>query len=320
MADIYWLDEEHAGTAELGGKGAGLARLHRAGLPVPPGFCVASSAYRQFVHENGLAAPIAGLRALRELHLPHVARDACAALAAPLERARLPDSLVEAVGGAYQALRRRTHDGAVAARSSAHSEDAAAASSAGLYESYLNLRDEAAVLEAVLCCYRSLWSPRAVQYRALRQIDRADEAMAVVVMAMAPSDVAGVAFTINPLTGDGGQITINASWGLGEAIVSGQVTPDHLLLDKSSLAVLAHEVHPKQVETRAAPGGASGTVTVAVPAGRAEAAALSDAQARELAAACLRIERLYGRPVDVEWAFARDRLYVLQARPVTGLP
>jgi phosphoenolpyruvate synthase/pyruvate phosphate dikinase len=320
MEHIAWLDDEGVPAAELGGKGASLARLQRAGFAVPPGFCVQASSYRHFLRWNGLEEPIARLLAMPDLHQPRVAREAVRALAPHLERARLPDDVTEAIVSACEALRHRVGEQVVmVVRSSALSEDAAAASSAGLYETYLNLRTEDAVLDAVLRCYRSLWSDRAVHYRAFKRIDSAREAMAVVVMPLVPAEVAGVAFTVNPVTGERDRITINASWGLGEAIVSGRVTPDQYLLDKGTLAVLAHDLAHKDVAVLPHPDGASGTVTVAVPQDRARAPALTEAQVRELGALCLRVEAHYGRPVDVEWAFAGDRLYVLQARPVTGL-
>jgi pyruvate,water dikinase len=242
------------------------------------------------------------------------------ALAPHIERSRLPESLVAEIRDAYRELQSRARsDLVVAVRSSARSEDASTASSAGLYETYLNLRDEAAVLDGVLRCYRSLWSHRAVQYRAFKRIDSAREAMAVVVMEMVPSEVSGVAFTVNALTGDRDQITVNASWGLGEAIVSGRVTPDQFILQKPSLTVLSRAIYPKEIQISPDPSGASGTVQQDVPPARATAPALDDAQLHALGELCLRIETQYGRPMDIEWAFARGELYVLQARPVTGI-
>ncbi len=320
MTFIGWIEGSDMEAEALGGKGASLVTLRRAGFPVPPGFCVLAAGYRRFVQANELQPLLERLVETPDLRLPKVAREACAPLTERLTAATLPDDLAEAISVAYRELRARcAGDLVAAARSSALSEDATVASSAGVYETYLNLRDEAAVLNAVLRCYRSLWAPRAVQYRAFRGTNSAHEAMAVVVMQMIDADVSGVAFTVNPLTGDRGQIAVNASWGLGETIVSGRVTPDQFLVDKASLAVLQREIAAKEVETRPHPGGESGTVEVAVPAARTLAPALTDAQLRELAHTCLRIEAHYGHPVDVEWAFAGGRLYILQARPVTGL-
>jgi pyruvate,water dikinase len=320
MEFIVWLDDGAVEASALGGKGGSLAALHRGGFNVPPGYCVHAGAYRRFVEANGLREPIAALLATPDLRMPKVARQACEALAPHIEQSTLPNELAEAITGAYARLRERTGAGlVVAARSSALSEDAATASSAGLYETYLNLRDADAVLDGVLRCYRSLWTQRAVQYRAFKNIDSAQEAMAVVVMEMVPAEVSGVAFTVNALTGDRDQITVNASWGLGEAIVSGRVTPDQYLLKKSTLSVVEREIHPKEVEVSPDPSGASGTVQLSVSPQRAAMPALSETDLRELGAVCLRIEEQYGRPMDIEWSFAGGRLFVLQARPVTGL-
>lgn len=320
MRYISWFEDSDGDVSALGGKGASLVTLHRAGFQVPPGFCVLAAGYRRFVQVNGLQPLLERLAETPDLRLPKVAREACAPLTARLGEAALPDDLTEAIETAYRDLLARcSGDPVVAVRSSALSEDASAASSAGVYETYLNLRDAAAVLDAVLRCYRSLWAPRAVQYRAFRGVNSAHEAMAVVIMQMIEAEVSGVAFTVNPVTGDRAQITVNASWGLGETIVSGRVTPDQFLVDKSSLRVLHQEIAAKEVAVLPHPGGDSGTVEVPVPQTRALAPALSEGQLRELAQTCLRIEAHYGRPVDVEWAFAGGRLYVLQARPVTGL-
>ncbi len=320
MRYIGWLDDASQDLRWFGGKGASLATLHRAGFRVPLGFCVQAEAYRRFIAVNQLTPVIDQLLSIPDLRFPKVARQACAPLTAAMHEAALPLDVVEALVDGYATLRSRCgEEVVVAARSSALSEDAAAASSAGLYETYLNLRDVEAVLDGVLRCYRSLWTPRAVQYRAFKRLDSTPEAMAVVVMAMIDADVSGVAFTLNPLTGNHDQITVNASWGLGESIVSGRVTPDQFLLDKAGLKVVQQEIAPKDVRTAANPSGASGTVELAVPAYRAAQPALTQAELSELGALCLAIETAYQRPVDVEWAFHQGKLYVLQARPVTGI-
>jgi pyruvate,water dikinase len=234
-----------------------------------------------------------------------------------LERAALPDDLDTAIDRAYGELCGRGIS-RVAARSSALSEDGATASSAGLYETYLNLGDLAAVTDSVRRCYASLWSHRAVQYRAFKRLNSTAEAMAVVVMALVPAEVAGVAFTANPITADRGQILINASWGLGEAVVSGRVTPDTFVLDKRSGAVVSREIAAKELEIVAGPEGESGTVTRVVDRERAAAPSLSVEQAARLGEICRAVEEQYGRPMDIEWAFAGGELYVLQARPITS--
>jgi pyruvate,water dikinase len=318
MAEIVWLNEPSSAGQRLGGKGAGLAHLHQAGFPVPPGFVVTAESYERFVAENALAQSIADLLSTPDLRLPKMAREACTPLQKALSTARLPETVARAIADGFAMLRSNgVH--VVAARSSALSEDGSGASSAGLYDTFLNLRDEAALLDGVLRCYHSLWTPRAVQYRAIKGLSGGAEAMAVVVMALVPADVAGVAFTVNPVTGDRDQILVNASWGLGEAVVSGQVTPDSFVLSKHPLAVTSREVYEKELEIVPDQAGGSGTVQRAVSGERRLAPALDDAALVQLGELCLRIEAHHGRPMDIEWAFARGQLYVLQARPVTGL-
>lgn len=318
MSVIVWLDAPDAGGRAIGGKGASLAELNRAGFTVPPGFVVAADAYQRFVEVNGLRTPIDALLATPDLRVPQITREAVAALAGPVASARLPDDIRAEIASAHAELRQRGGD-VVAARSSALSEDAAGASSAGLYETHLNLRDLDAVLDAVRQCYASLWTQRAVQYRAFKGFDSRAEAMAVVVMAMVPAEAAGVAFTANPISGDRDQIVVNASWGLGEAVVSGRVTPDNFVLNKGTLAIVARDLYAKEVEIVPDPSGASGVVQRGIAGERAARQALSDADLRELGRLCVAIERHYGRPIDVEWAIAAGRIFILQARPITSL-
>ncbi len=315
-----WLDDPSEPLNEYGGKGSSLAALRAAGFNVPPGFCVKASGYRRFIAANALAGPIATLLTGGDLTRSGVAREAGGALTAQLQSASLPDDLSDDIRSAYRQLGLRPGGlDNVAVRSSALSEDAAGASSAGLYETYLNLRDDAAVIDATLRCYRSLWTPRAVQYRAMRGIDSSREAMAVVVMRMVSAEVSGVAFTVNPVTGDPGQIIINASWGLGEAIVSGRVTPDQFTIDKSTMTVTERHINSKDIEVQPDTTGRSGTVELPVAPARASAPTLGDDTLRELSMLCRRIDLRYGRPMDIEWAISGGQIFILQARPVTGL-
>lgn len=315
---IVWLRQQSTSTAEVGGKGASLMTLLQGGFPVPPGFVVAADAYRQFVAANRLQPLIDSMLETPELQVPKVARSAAADLTAALAGAAIPDQIEEAIGAAFRELQQQSA-AAVAVRSSALSEDAASASSAGLYETYLNVRDLPAVLEAVRRCYASLWSARAIQYRAFKKLGGRDEAMAVVVMTQVPSEAAGVVFTANPLNGERDQIVVNASWGLGEAVVSGRVTPDSFTLDKGTLAVLGRDISEKETEIVDDPSGLSGTVERGVARERMTMPVLSEPQLATLGRLCREIEGQYGRPMDVEWAIAGGVLYILQARPITAL-
>lgn len=319
MSLIVWLDDPAALNEDLGGKGRSLARLTQTGFPVPAGFSLTADAYRRFAEAQGLDQLVGEVLKQSDLVKPAPARAAAAALTARLASSTLPESLSKAVSEAAVPLADQTGGSLLAAvRSSALSEDGGAASSAGLYESYLYRRSKADVLEAIWRCYCSLWSARAIQYRAFKRLDSAREAMAVVVMQMVPADVAGVLFTANPVTGEHGQLVVNASWGLGEAVVSGRVTPDQYVIDKATERIADRAIGEKTLRIDADPAG-SGTIERAVPPSEARSACLTDEQIGELLAVGRRAEEAYGAPVDLEWAFAAGKLFVLQARPITGL-
>jgi phosphoenolpyruvate synthase/pyruvate phosphate dikinase len=321
MTVIHWLDEcSDPVAAGMGGKGGSLTQLCAGGFPVPNGFVIGAGGYREWVRHNRLEPRIDALLAVPDLHIPRVAREATAGLTPAVQAAVQPPELTQEIIEAYRELARRRGGRLVTAvRSSALSEDGSVSSSAGLYETYLNIRDEGAVLDSVSECYRSLWAHRAVQYRAFKKLDSRLEAMAVVVMELIPSEVSGVAFTVNPVTGDRGEIMINASWGLGEAIVSGRVTPDNFIVRKEDRRIISRDIYTKEIMIVADPDGKSGTVAREVPSGRASAATLDDRDLAELADVCLRIEQYYGCPQDIEWARYDGSLYILQSRPVTGL-
>ncbi len=313
---IAWLDSPDGATTDrVGGKGASLARLGAAGFPVPPGFAVTVDAYRLFHEVHGLDAAMESLSAVTGRPTPAQVREACGPLLERLAEAELPSAVCESVRTAFHQLESRTGDGATfAVRSSGVSEDGAGASFAGLYESYLNLSGPESVLDALLRCYQCLWHPRAAHYRTIKGIDHRSEAMCVVVMETVSSHVSGVAFSLNPVTGATEEVVINASWGLGEAIVSGLVTPDNYIAMKDG-TVTRTEVFEKHARIVAVPGG---TEQQEVPAGLANAQALSEEQIGKVATTAAAVEKQYGCPIDIEFAFDENgRFYLLQARPIT---
>ncbi len=310
-----WLDEPGAPERRIGGKGGSLARLSGLGFPVPPGFVVAAEAYEAFAETHGLAAltaPLAGLEARTPLA---AIRAALAPVAERLGAADLGEDARGAIAGALTELEGRAgEDASFAVRSSSLNEDSAGASFAGLYESYLNLRGEEAILRAALDCYRCLWQERAVQYRAFRGIDHAGEAMAVVVMQVVRARSSGVAFTKNPMTGATDEVLINASWGLGEAVVSGYVTPDSFIVGPGG-ELRERDISEKGEQVRLAEGG---TERAPVPPELAAAPSISDAEVREVAETALAVQREYGQPVDIEFAYDdAGTMFLLQARPIT---
>jgi phosphohistidine swiveling domain-containing protein len=306
--------------AVAGGKAANLARLVAGGFPVPPGFVISTAAYQAFVAENGLADLIQsalGVTAADDLAaLENAARTIHARFAAD---GRLPAGLAEAVLAAYDALGRP----AVAVRSSATAEDLPDQSFAGQQDTYLNVVGDEALLQAVVNCWSSLWTARAIGYRARHDQGHFDPqadhqsglALAVIVQAMVPSQAAGVLFTANPLTGNRGEMVVEATLGLGEALVSGQVEPDRYLIDVSSGQIESRALGAKALSIRGRPGGG----TSSQPEEAADRYALPDAAVGELAHLGRQVAEFFGAPQDVEWAWAAEQIYLLQSRPITSL-
>ncbi|MBV9326761.1 MAG: phosphoenolpyruvate synthase [Chloroflexi bacterium] len=312
---ILALDQAQPDIDLLGGKAASLARLTAAGLAVPRGFVVSTAAYRRFVAENALQPRI--LQAVSATSTNPASLDRAATTIGQLfDGAAMPDDLGHEIDAAYAQLG-DGHDVAVAVRSSATAEDLPELSFAGQQETYLNIRGAEELRRAVKRCWASLWTARAIGYRNNARIVPDDVALAVAVQTLVEADAAGVMFTANPVSGARDEVVVNAAWGLGEAIVSGLVTPDTLVLDKSTGAIKHQDVASKQVMTV---GTASGTTEQPVPAAQQTRPVLSASQAAELASAGVRIEQLYGQPMDVEWAFRGGTLALLQARPITALP
>ncbi|NIP80648.1 MAG: phosphoenolpyruvate synthase, partial [Gemmatimonadetes bacterium] len=305
------LDDDRAlDPALTGGKGASLASLARAGFPVPAAIVATSACYRAF-HD---AWPELARRA-RQLPVaePEPLRSACAALRERLLARPIPPPVADAL---EDALRDLVEAGPVSVRSSATLEDLAGAAFAGQHDSYLGLRGMDEVLTHIRRCWASLWEDRAVRYRHEQGFGVDAAAMAVVVQRMVPADVAGVAFSMDPITGRTDRVLITSAWGLGETVVSGEgevdtlrVGPEGDIVERSTGAK-AHELvqTPAGVESRA------------VPAERRDAASLTDARAAAVAELARRAEGHYGFPQDIEWAIAGGSLFLLQSRPVTEFP
>ena len=314
-AYILRLDDGRANHATAGGKGASLATLKRSGLPVPDGFHISTQAYKDFVKANALEKLI--LEALREADssAPQTFEEVSMRLCDGFLEAGIPEAIRDAIREAY--LNLGVRDGAVAVRSSATAEDLPEASFAGQQETYLNMRGSEEVLEAVKKCWASLWTARAIAYRMKNHIDQSSIALAVVVQGMVLAESAGVMFTANPLNGRQDEVLINAAWGLGEALVSGNVSPDSIVAEKKTGAVKDIKVADKKIMTVPA---ASGTAEKRLKSTRRKRKVLNSEQIRELVTLGKKIEELYGQPQDIEWCFRAGRFYVVQSRPVTSLP
>ena len=302
--------------ANSGGKGANLGVMVRAGWPVPAGFIITTDAYRQFMAINQFAPFLEQVNQTTNPTNPDSYEQASAVIRARFEQGSVPADLVTMMMQAYANLLNGKQFG-VAVRSSATAEDLPEASFAGQQESYLNIGNETGLLQAVKRCWASLWTARAMAYRARQQLGPDEVALAIVVQQMVAAEVAGVMFTVNPVTGHRGEVVINATWGLGEALVAGQVNPDTLVVDKDTGRIKQLTIADKAIMTAPTPAG---THEIGVEADRRQQASLSESQASRLAQWAGQIEAHFARPQDIEWAIANDQIFILQSRPVTTLP
>ncbi len=318
MTHILWFEDYRpADAAVLGGKNASLGALVGAGLPVPPGFAVSADAYRKMLADGGLTGRLDALVASIDPHDP-------GSIAAAGRRARsllgsvgLPAVVASSIRDGYDRLCGRCGETAVpvAVRSSATCEDHPDASFAGEHDTYLWIRGGDAVVEHVLRCWASLFTDRGIAYRLERGFGRANVAMSVGVQQMLVPRAAGVAFTLNPLDGDRSQVAIDASWGFGEAVAGGEVTPDNYLVDKVMFSITRRTISAKTLEYRLTE---SGTVAAFdVPAERRDAPCLTDDEVLAVARLARQAEKHYGCPQDVEWALDDRGGWLLQSRPET---
>lgn len=294
-----------------GGKGANLSLLTQRGFPVPPGFVIAASASREFLAADPrFAGEIAGI----ECGDPAARRQGSARVCAVLRQLPMPARLAAEVRERLAAFPVGT---AFAVRSSSTMEDLASAAFAGQHDTYLNVTGADAILGRVRDCWLSLWGDRAMAYRHHQGFEHLRAAMAVVVQQMVPAEVAGVGFSLNPVSGDLGELVINANFGLGESVVSGEGEVDQWTLDKATLAVRTSSIAHKTRQVIAVAGGTQERRLEDVAAARPS---LTPETLREVAGLLVRVEQSYQFPQDIEWALAGGRLFLLQSRPITTIP
>jgi phosphoenolpyruvate synthase/pyruvate phosphate dikinase len=294
--------------SRFGAKSASLGELIGAGVAVPPGFAVSAEAY---------------LAAVDGVELEGRSAEECSRA---IRETTVPDALRAELAERYSELAAETGDSrpAVAVRSSAIGEDSAEATFAGQQETFLWVRGADEVCDAVRDCWASLYSPEAVSYRAEMGDEQETPAMGVTIQLMVDSAVSGVMFTCNPLNGDPSTVAVNASWGLGLAVVGGEVTPDEYRVSKVTREVLSRSLGPKEIEYVPDPSG-SGATRREVEPERRELACLGDEELKRLVEVARQVEEHFGGHQDIEWAIAREGqglgdLYMLQARPVTVKP
>lgn len=303
--------------AMVGGKASGLGELVRSGLPIPPGFVVTTEAYRGFTEVPALAEVIATQLGSIDPARPESVEEASRRIRAAFDATHFPEPLRQEITRAYEAYVKAHHVRFSAVRSSATAEDLEGASFAGLQDTYLNVTGTDAVLAMIRRCWSSVFTPRVMVYRAKKGFEHAQVQLAVLVQKMVDSEVSGILFTRDPNTGENHMI-IEAGWGLGEAIVGGEVTPDHYVIDGATQKIIQKTLSEQRVRIVRAEGG--GNRHEDVPAKARSIQKLSDERIRSLASLARRIESHYRRPMDVEWCADREGLYIVQARPVTTIP
>jgi pyruvate,water dikinase len=311
FADIALKDR-----AAVGGKGGSLGELMRAGIAVPAGFVVCTAAFESFLRDLEKQEPIRSRIEALSLHDLNGIRLLSQAVRGRIRAASLPEDLRAEIIAAHADLCGENLHRPLAVRSSATTEDAEDASFAGLQDTYLWVMSAADTLKNALSCWASLYSVPSLAYRLKSKVPEGGVSIAVVVQRMVEARTAGVMFTRSPLTGDRSVITIEATWGLGSAIVGGEVTPDRFVIAKITGEVSVREISDKHIHHVPAEGG--GIKQVATPEELRRASCLSDQELAALKEIARKVERHYGRPQDIEWAVDHSgQIHLLQSRPET---
>lgn len=313
MAHIkFFKDISKKDASIAGGKGASLGEMTRAKIPVPPGFVILAVAFEQFIADTDVNVEIdAALDRVNHNDMNSVEK-ASEVIQAVIMKAEMPKSIAGEIITAWKQLKSPL----VAVRSSATAEDSASAAWAGQLDTYLNTTSKT-LLENVQKCWASLFTPRAIFYRFEKNLHKEKISVAVVVQKMVQSHVAGVAFSVHPVTQDTNQMIIEAGWGLGEAVVSGEITPDSYVVEKKDWFLLDVNVSEQSRAIVKEKNGGSGWKPVSKA--KQNAQKLPGKKILELAQLVAHIEKHYGFPCDVEWAYEDDTFYITQSRPITTL-
>lgn len=308
---INLTDVNNKSINEVGGKGANLGEMIRSGFPVPQGFCVTSFAYGAYMHENNFETVIE--KVLPEIYeRPAEANGLAIKLQSVLASGTLPNGMEEEIKAAYTSMANVR----VAVRSSATAEDLPEASFAGQQDTYLNIQGTDSLILHIKKCFASLWTERAIMYRKKTGYDKEKISLSVTVQEMIESDVSGVMFTLNPVGNNMKEVMINASYGLGESIVSGLVTPDTYIWNIESKTVTSKKLGSKEI---AIVYSEKGTMQINNSINKRKTHSLSESQIKELAQIGKKIEAHYGSPQDIEWALRNGEMFILQSRAITTL-
>ncbi|WP_458455725.1 phosphoenolpyruvate synthase [Methanobrevibacter sp.] len=318
MYVIKFEDLNKSDIGIAGGKGANLGELTQAGIPVPPGFVVTAQAYEKFMEEAGINDKVMSILDEIDINDTKALQAAADEIKNMIKESSIPEDMVLLIREAYNQLCQRVgeDDTDVAIRSSATAEDLPEASFAGQQDTFLHVAGDDEVIEYIRRCWASLFEARAIFYREENNFEHSKVYIAVVVQKMANADKAGVMFTVNPSTGEEIAL-IEGSWGLGESVVSGDVTPDNYQVDKKNNEIINVTISDKKVMYTNDENGTS--IKVDVPEDKRKERVLSDEELIELTEMGKRVQSHYGEPMDTEWAFEKGNLFLLQARPITTL-
>jgi len=301
----------------VGGKGANLGEMASFGIPVPNGFVITAQAYQKMIDHNALQPVIREIIKQTEISNQKELEKAAIKIQRLIHTANIPQELVKEIFQSYSHLKPSDPNPLVAVRSSATAEDLPDASFAGQQESFLNIKGESNLIQAVRGAWASLWGARAIFYRATKGYDHFKVLLAIPIQLMVQSEISGVLFSVNPVTGNKGQIVIEAVWGLGDFMVQGVVNPDHYIVNKSDLSIHSRQNVPQTImEVHEYP---SGVKKVKVPEKKIDVPKLTDDQLVELAKLSIKIHQHYFFPQDSEFAIQNGKIYLVQTRPITTL-
>jgi pyruvate,water dikinase len=299
-------------AALAGGKGASLGEMTQAGISVPPGFVLLADAFERFIEEANVRTDIDAVLHSVDQEKIHTVDEASEKIGAMILSAEMPEDIAKEIKKQFLKLGAKF----VAVRSSATAEDSSSAAWAGQLDTYLNTTEET-LLENVKKCWASLFTPRAIFYRFEKNLHNHKISVAVVVQKMVESEIAGIAFSVHPVTQDKNQLIIEAGFGLGEAVVSGQITPDSYVVEKKDWLLFDIQTSKQEKEIVKKPEG--GNEWKPIPENRQEKQKLSGKQIIELAKLVVDIEQHYGFPCDIEWALKDGKFHITQSRPITTL-
>ncbi len=294
-----------------GGKGASLGEMTQAKIPVPPGFVILVSAFEKFLEETDLNIEInAIMKKIKHNDINSVEK-ASVQIKDMIENLEIPQDIAKEIKKSFQSLKSKY----VAVRSSATAEDSSVASWAGELETYLNVTEKN-LLKSVKKCWASLFSPRAIFYRFEKNLQDQKVSVAVVIQKMVQSEISGICFTVHPVTEDKTQMIIEAGWGLGEAVVSGSITPDSYVLNKKNFSIIDINVAEQEKEMAL---DKKGVKWKKVPSSKQNKQKLKEKELIKLSKLCVQIEKHYQKPQDIEWAIEKNKIYITQSRPITTL-